>query len=146
MFVHQKPTPPQTCGAFRDVITGKQREICKDFQLSAAWCVCPGESALIKTNTKRYRYYDRNTDSVEWATFPLEGGKQEKETSRSVAPNWGDYTENNVILLQAPASAHPKIADGLVTNIWFASTLYSAKSGGIFTGINLPFVLYFLKS
>ncbi len=63
-----------------------------------------------------------------------------------MAPNCGDYKENNVIMLEAAASTHPKIADGLVTNIWFESTLYLVKSGELFAWMNPPFVVYFHKS
>lgn len=45
------------------------------------------------------------------------------EQEDSVAPNGGDYTENNVITLEASASKHPKIADGFVTEIQCGSTL-----------------------
>lgn len=42
-------------------------------------------------------------------------------------------------------SARPKIADGLVANIWFESTLCSSKSGEILARINSPFVVCFPK-
>lgn len=45
-------------------------------------------------------------------------------------------------MLKASANTHPKIADGLVTNIWFESTLYLVKSREILAWIKLPFVVY----
>lgn len=44
-----------------------------------------------------------------------------RKTQRGPKPE--RLTENNVIELEASASARPKIDDGLVTNIWFESTL-----------------------
>lgn len=87
-----------------------------------------------------------------WPLVCLKAAHRKKQRERGPLPGTekrGDYTEeqkNNVIMPKASANTPPKIAQGLVTNIWLESTLYSVKSGEILVGINSPFVACFHKS
>lgn len=105
------------------------------------WVSWQQERAGTDTETTTKKKHEIDFERL--AVHLFEGGPQEDAAWPS---NWGDYTENNVIMLKASANTHPKIAEGLVTNIWLDSTLYSAKSRKILAWINWPFVVYFNKS
>lgn len=67
------------------------------------------------TDTERTTTKKHEIDFEGLAGHLFEGSPQEDAAWPS---NRGDYTENNVIVLKASANTHPKIAEGLVTNIW----------------------------
>lgn len=105
-------------------------------------CVCPGsrreseELAPTREDRRRDRFRGIGCSSVrKAASRKTRRGPEPRRLHVEQCHHAGDVSEARV----------PKIADGLVANIWFESTLCSSKSGEILARINSPFVVCFPK-
>lgn len=91
----------------------------------------PWQQETVGTHTHTQRNKRWKTDSVELATFLLEGGKQEA----AVWPQTEEISQRTMSSRwRRQRARHPKIAHGLVTNIWLGSTRVWLNPGGYLHG------------